>query len=519
MDSQLPQTPTPLPELPAGHNHLPKFHGLLATVILVGITAVIGAWFWHNANNVEEYLPAHTPRLQDTSTWKTYRNEDLGFEFKYPPQVEVMGDLELSRAEENGLIVWPDSVRSGGTGLVLHVSLSSKSSREGKIGTFAGRTVYVSEYKSSYGADLEYIIIPDFNDNIDYDLRISSSRNPVFDQILSTFKFIEPGQSRYPATSSQNKFFFMGFQDSGIFSVNYDSSGLSKILNESVYASKVSPDFKRVAYIKEDQSEKEIKVKLFDVATNKSSTIVRHPKDEIGPLINQLKWSRDSKMLTWHSVNYKSSGTGEVHHIAYLKNGEDVRYVRNPYTGYIEFQRIDGYGLSPDGNYVYMMGDIENSKRERKRALILYNIAKEDIAMYFDRDDLILHEIFFDINSDLYFAIPGQWMKYGLTTGKAETFKNKPGYWDKLKYAVYAPEGVEALYYCTTAMKSLCTGDAPTMTSEKKITPLGEVRGLQDYIWSPDSKNAFYLLALDKDPFWWYIYSTEQTSKKLVESK
>lgn len=51
----------------------------IGVVILV---VVLGAIFLTPKDQLAE--PAVTPAIIDTSSWQTYRDESIGFEFKYP---------------------------------------------------------------------------------------------------------------------------------------------------------------------------------------------------------------------------------------------------------------------------------------------------------------------------------------------------------------------------------------------------------------------------------------------------
>ncbi len=112
----LPQTPTPFPELPAGHRHVlnKKFLELFVLVVLVAAAAYVGVQYWQSQQLVEgEYIPAFTPRSSgstiDTSDWKTYTNTKYGFEVKYPNNW-VLGEYQLK--ENFALALDPQKVVS-----------------------------------------------------------------------------------------------------------------------------------------------------------------------------------------------------------------------------------------------------------------------------------------------------------------------------------------------------------------------------------------------------------------------
>src|SRR5258708_3015737 len=97
MDEQIPQIPTPLPELPSpsasaspgrdGHKPFAwKFFATLVIILLVAAVAYYAISNWSDQNSVVA-VPSYTH--DSTASWKTYTNSQYGFEFKYPSFANV----------------------------------------------------------------------------------------------------------------------------------------------------------------------------------------------------------------------------------------------------------------------------------------------------------------------------------------------------------------------------------------------------------------------------------------------
>lgn len=177
----------------------PKFIGVIVLILILGGGAYAGIWYWQK----QQVEPLFTPRVDVTATWKTYTNTNtqFNFEFKYPPQGEVRGSTMLDK-----ITVFPTSERPDGTGATINIwfdSFDIKHDGQYIATTFAGKPAYISNVKSEYGADFKRIIVP----GTTADLVIESGNAPIFNQILSTFKFID--ETSGWETYVSNKF---GFQ-------------------------------------------------------------------------------------------------------------------------------------------------------------------------------------------------------------------------------------------------------------------------------------------------------------------
>ncbi len=100
-----PPAPTP-PQMsqetsPVRKTFTPKFIGVIVLLLVVGGVAYAGLWFWQKQSS-EMMVPIFTPR-NETTNWQTYRNEQYGFEFKYPGDWSVR-DLTLGASHDKSIV-------------------------------------------------------------------------------------------------------------------------------------------------------------------------------------------------------------------------------------------------------------------------------------------------------------------------------------------------------------------------------------------------------------------------------
>ena len=123
-----------MPELPPQTEMIPphkpftkKFLIWLIVILAVAGTAYGGIWFW-NDKNKEAVGPTFTPRPDPMADWKTYRNEEYGFEFRYPGEMFKIGEQRATLNDEPYL-----SDKSGRT--VIQLDRSGWTIYPGNLGT------------------------------------------------------------------------------------------------------------------------------------------------------------------------------------------------------------------------------------------------------------------------------------------------------------------------------------------------------------------------------------------------
>ena len=154
--------------------------------------AIVGVIYFDNIR------PAQAPTEQnndlaadETSDWKTYRDVDLGFELDYPGSLTPMnlGALIVFSNGEQG--AFRLEVNTGSLRVCAHFEGDVSEEKVSISGTEAT--------KIECGDDVEYSFWKQSNSFF-----IGSNRKyldrEVFDQILSTFKFIDPKEMRLLAT-------------------------------------------------------------------------------------------------------------------------------------------------------------------------------------------------------------------------------------------------------------------------------------------------------------------------------
>lgn len=154
-------------------------HRYLIAAALILLAIGLGSWIWHN--QVPKLFPTpKTPIADETSDWKTYRNEEYGFEFKYPANWEVSMTYHTNA---------DGSVKTSSGFKISPVGLSDVSQDFISIG--GPRMVSLcedfglSQPVKCIGGGKESLIPLTYTYSNDFSIL------KVFDSFLSTFKFIK----------------------------------------------------------------------------------------------------------------------------------------------------------------------------------------------------------------------------------------------------------------------------------------------------------------------------------------
>lgn len=183
----------------------PRSHAFL--VALTTLMLISGAYaIWYSFNLPPEPEPENLSVTTDKfADWKTYRDEEYGFEFKYPNDFEVTvtptNIIEISEnpGEKAYPGIWIEANSNpGGLSLIEWWQKTPGDHLQEQIENIKVGGVNVLKIKSSEGLGEDHYLVS-FNQKIIDILRIGLN-DKVVDQMLSTFKFIDtstPTQGNY----------------------------------------------------------------------------------------------------------------------------------------------------------------------------------------------------------------------------------------------------------------------------------------------------------------------------------
>ena len=202
-----------------GLQNLPDNKKKIILWVVVGVLAVIMGFFWirsagERLNKIGESMgninfpQMETPQINipnitdQTADWKTYTNNQYGFEIKYPEGWDMQENIPNKKfvlkftAKENYPVLaiqfLADDYSKIMAGEEKKLSDWIKNNPEQPAGVendivFSGIPAKEFLYYSPIGAEEQLIIIEKNN----LVLQVNSYKNSVLDQMLSTFKFIE----------------------------------------------------------------------------------------------------------------------------------------------------------------------------------------------------------------------------------------------------------------------------------------------------------------------------------------
>lgn len=172
------------------HKHRPIVGGAFIIIVLTLSIFVGGLLFANYWPNTDEPVVVTTPTPSASAAgvpadWKTYTNTEYGFEVKYP----VGGQVDEL---DSKIVIFSDAKNrevGGGVSTIIVWQSPTDTISRGAKSTFAGKTAYKEVVPSEIGNDFSRIVVPLGRNDIVID---SPLNNTGLDQILSTFKFIEP---------------------------------------------------------------------------------------------------------------------------------------------------------------------------------------------------------------------------------------------------------------------------------------------------------------------------------------
>ena len=188
--------PIEVQQTPTSPSHTKLIVGIVVAVLVVA--GVVGAYFFINQRT---YIESTAVNEEGSAfdDWKTYRNEEFGFEFQYPEEWSALNQLDNAysvdfwSAEGNAAA----KIMSVNTGIdfsaigVSYCGAYPKDERCEVLKTIGGNSVTI-DWGVSGGANV-MIGSQDGTYGVSIILHsINSDAKAIFREIISTFKFSDP---------------------------------------------------------------------------------------------------------------------------------------------------------------------------------------------------------------------------------------------------------------------------------------------------------------------------------------
>jgi hypothetical protein len=209
------------PELPAPHRHFLNKNFLVMFVVLLVLGGGVYAYVWQYQSNLasQEIAPTYTSRADSMVDWKTYTNTEYGFEFKYPaslynktdkygpialestPLRLLMGGALPNDAGIKGKDYTNDGYRIFATTreknkVVIDLTTSVPDSYTSTKINIPGAVAYRIDDTGGVTCGPQVLInapaVPDKYVELGYCAQTDYPVDPLFNQILSTFKLTTP---------------------------------------------------------------------------------------------------------------------------------------------------------------------------------------------------------------------------------------------------------------------------------------------------------------------------------------
>ena len=163
----------------------------ITILVALGIV-LVGGGIWYYTKPVTSLPAQSSPDIQDlTADWKTYRNEEYGFEVKYPSFFEVAFRDDYV----TDLIALSDKIGSASDIVILPqgehdrgLPFEDPVKSDVVLGGIRAQQLEWSHLKIIYIKDP----LRNWNQHGRVEVLYENSSKDLLDQILSTFKFIEP---------------------------------------------------------------------------------------------------------------------------------------------------------------------------------------------------------------------------------------------------------------------------------------------------------------------------------------